>query len=100
MPIDNDFKKNLKVSGEHNGHKVWGGESGKLGVHGTNVAVDWDACTGDGVCLSACPVSLYDWAQTSDGQKKSDPVRQDECIQCLACETQCPNQAIKITPPE
>jgi NAD-dependent dihydropyrimidine dehydrogenase PreA subunit len=26
-------------------------------------------------------------------------VRQADCIQCLACETQCPTQAIKITPP-
>jgi NAD-dependent dihydropyrimidine dehydrogenase PreA subunit len=25
-------------------------------------------------------------------------VREQDCIQCLACETQCPEQAIKITP--
>ncbi|MEM3607658.1 MAG: 4Fe-4S binding protein, partial [Candidatus Bathyarchaeia archaeon] len=25
--------------------------------------------------------------------------RESECIQCMACEIQCPTQAIKITPP-
>ena len=24
MPIDSDFQKKLKTSGEHSGHKVWG----------------------------------------------------------------------------
>jgi NAD-dependent dihydropyrimidine dehydrogenase PreA subunit len=99
LPIDPDFQTKMKVSGEHNGHKTWGAEGGKLGIHGTNVAVDWDICVGDGVCISVCPVSLYDWSQTPSGDKRTDPVRQADCIQCLACETQCPTQAIKITPP-
>ena len=100
LPINPDFKMKLKMSGEHNGHKVWSkAEQGKLGIHGTNVAVDWDVCVGDGVCISVCPVSLYDWAQTPSGDKRSDPARELDCIQCLACETQCPTQAIKITPP-
>ncbi len=100
LPIDPDFQNKRKSASEHNGHKVWASpEAGKFGIHGTYVAVDWDVCTGDGVCLSVCPVSLYDWGETPDGQKKSDPVRQPDCIQCLACETQCPTQAIKITPP-
>lgn len=100
LPIDPDFQTKRKVVSEHNGHQVWSpSESGKLGIHGTNVAVDWDVCVGDGVCVDVCPVSLYDWATTPDGQKRSDPVRQSDCIQCLACETQCPTQAIKITPP-
>ena len=104
MPIDPDFQKNRQVAGEHNGHKVWGPVEPpkKQGIHGTNVAVDWDACTGDGVCIDVCPVSLYDWGEAKGhptSEKKSDPAREKDCIQCLACELQCPTQAIKITPP-
>jgi len=32
-----------------------------LGIHGTKVAVDWDACVADGACMDVCPVSLYEW---------------------------------------
>jgi NAD-dependent dihydropyrimidine dehydrogenase PreA subunit len=104
LPIDQDFQKNRKVVTQHQGHNVWGPVEppAKLGIHGTNVAVDWDVCIGDGVCIEVCPVSLYDWADAPahpTSQKKSDPAREPDCIQCLACETQCPTKAIKITPP-
>jgi NAD-dependent dihydropyrimidine dehydrogenase PreA subunit len=104
LPIDPDFQKNRKVVSQHNGHNVWGPVEppNKLGIHGTNSAVDWEVCVGDGVCIDVCPVSLYDWAETPGNplsDKKSDPVREKDCIQCLACELQCPTQAIKITPP-
>jgi len=101
LPIDPDFQTKRQVVGEHNGHKVWGNpDPSKLPIHGTTSAVDWDVCTGDGVCIDVCPVSLYDWGETPDGKKKSDPAREQDCIQCLACETQCPTQAIKITIPQ
>lgn len=104
LPIDPDFQTNRKISGEHNGHKIWGPiePPQKLGIHGTSNAVDWDVCIGDGVCIDVCPVSLYDWADSSGhpiSERKSDPAREKDCIQCLACEMQCPVQAIKITPP-
>jgi NAD-dependent dihydropyrimidine dehydrogenase PreA subunit len=103
MPIDPDFMKKLKPSGEHNGHKVWGevDPPTKLGIHGTNVAVDQDLCNGDGVCVSVCPVSVFEMIDTPGhplSDKKSDPVRESDCIACLACEASCPTQAIKITP--
>ena len=102
MPIDPDFKKTRTQTGEHNGHKVWGPVQppAKLGIHGTDVAVDWDVCTGDGICLSVCPVTLFDWADSPGhplSEKKSDPAREVDCIKCLACQTQCPTGAIKIT---
>ena len=102
MPIDPDFMKKLKVTGSHAGHSVWGEVKPptKLGVHGTNVAVDWDVCTGDGVCIDVCPVSVFDWAETPGhptSAKKSDPAREKDCIVCRACESSCPTQAIKIT---
>ena len=102
MPIDGDFQENRKVVSQHEGHNVWGPlePPEKLGIHGTAVAVDWDLCEGEGTCLDVCPVEVFDWADAPrhpTSEKKSDPVREDECIQCLACEVQCPVQAIKIS---
>ncbi|NLF87350.1 ferredoxin family protein [Candidatus Bathyarchaeota archaeon] len=104
MPIDPDFQSKRQVASEHNGHKVWGpvNPPETLGIHGTNAAVDWEVCVGDGVCADVCPVSLYDMVDTPGhpiSQRKADPAREQDCIQCLACELQCPAQAIKITPP-
>jgi len=103
MPIDPDFMKK-PVTGEHNGHKVRGEQKPpeKLGVHGTQVALDQDCCNGDGICISVCPVSVFDWVESQGhptSEKKSDPVNESQCIFCRACEVQCPTQAIKITEP-
>jgi len=102
LPIDPNFQKTRTVASQHQGHNVWGPVEPpkKLGIHGTNVAVDWDVCTGDGICLEVCPVTVFDWAEAPGhptSEKKSDPAREKDCIQCLACETSCPAQAIKIT---
>lgn len=104
MPIDPDFQKNRQVVGEHKGHRVWGPVNPPtiLGIHGTTSAVDWDVCIGDGICADVCPVSLYEMVDTPGhpiSQRKADPIRENECIQCLACEMQCPVAAIKITLP-
>ncbi len=104
MPIDPEFQKNLKATGEHSGHKVWGEAKPpeKLGIHGTTVAVDQDVCNGDEVCVSVCPVAVFEMVDSPGhptSAKKSDPVNESACIQCLACEIQCPTKAIKITPP-
>lgn len=104
MPIDPEFMKKLEKTGEHSGHAVWGEVKppDKLGIHGTTVAVDWDVCDGDEVCVGVCPVNVFEMVDTPGhptSSKKSDPARESECIQCLACEVQCPTQAIKITPP-
>jgi NAD-dependent dihydropyrimidine dehydrogenase PreA subunit len=103
LPIDPDFQTKRQVATEHNEHKVWGpvNPPETLGIHGTYVAVDWDVCIGDGTCADVCPVSLYDMVDTpgnSLSQRKADPARELECIQCLACQIQCPVAAIKITP--
>jgi NAD-dependent dihydropyrimidine dehydrogenase PreA subunit len=98
LPIDPDFQTKRQVASEHSGHKVWGPVEPPqtLGIHGTFAAVDWD------VCADVCPVSLYDMVDTPGhplSQRKADPAREKDCIQCLACELQCPAAAIKITPP-
>ena len=128
-PIDPEFHKHLTPTGEHNGHKVYGGGvqredaegkpyPTKLGVHGHYVGVDWEACIADGACMDACPVNVFAWLldPTASGKgkdvtvspgtpeyeqyltDKSDPLREADCIFCMACETVCPTVAIKITP--
>ncbi len=89
----------------------------KLGIHGTNVAVDWEACVADGECMDVCPVTLYEWflnpgqmgvnndKKIADDKElyakyrtdKCDPVREKECVYCMACVPVCPTGAIKIT---
>src|SRR5207253_3282141 len=74
-------------------------------IHGTFVAVDWDDCIGDGGCLPVCPVAVFEWLQNpgksgkderAGYSDKSDPVREADCIFCMACVTVCPTTAIKI----
>ncbi|MFQ6134549.1 MAG: ferredoxin family protein [Nitrososphaerales archaeon] len=126
MAIDEEFYKNLKPVEKHHDHYVWGPgkigaaaedpnvkaayeKAGKkiepLGVHGTYVAVDWDDCEGEGSCLSVCPTTVFEWAKNpgNSGQDdrldytdKSDPIREADCIWCMACVTACPTQAIKV----
>ncbi|HUL51689.1 MAG TPA: ferredoxin family protein [Verrucomicrobiae bacterium] len=92
-----------------------------LGVHGTMVAVDWDSCIADGGCIEVCPVQVYQWYRTEndipaiqmtkgtstgtgscvkeerkDFTDKSEPVREHDCIWCMACVTVCPVSAIKV----
>jgi NAD-dependent dihydropyrimidine dehydrogenase PreA subunit len=92
-----------------------------LGVHGTMVAVDWDSCTADGACIEACPVQVFQWYRTEkdipgpqvpkekftgtgetvkdhrkDYTDKAQPIREHDCIWCMACVSVCPPQAIKV----
>lgn len=102
MPIDPEFLTKTEVAGEHNGHRVRGEVKPpkKLGIHGTQVAVDQDVCNGDEVCVSICPVSVFEMIDSSGhptSEKKSDPKNERDCIFCRACEVSCPTQAIKIT---
>ena len=92
-----------------------------LGVSGTMVAVDWDSCVSDGACIEACPVQVFQWYRTEkdipnteainatfagtgssvkeerkDFTDKADPIREHDCIWCMACVSVCPPQAIKV----
>jgi NAD-dependent dihydropyrimidine dehydrogenase PreA subunit len=85
------------------------------------VAVDWDCCIADGSCIEVCPVKLYEWYRTdndipaidmanvisngmgstdkegrSDYTDKSEPIRERDCIYCMACVAVCPTQSIKV----
>lgn len=128
MPIDPDYKSKLQKTGMHHQHDVWGEKAerpldmagyeaqikanierdGYTGIHGSVVAVDFDLCIADGACLPVCPVAVFEWLKkpgdsTKDGKldesDKSDPIREADCIFCMACETVCPTVAIKIYQP-
>jgi NAD-dependent dihydropyrimidine dehydrogenase PreA subunit len=131
--IDGDFlskSSEYPVTGVHEGHNVRSegvqrnDANGSpyptsFGIHGTNVAVDWETCVADGQCTDVCPVNVFAWFLRGDGQggsgndvkiekdseqwnlyrtDKIDPLREGDCIFCMACETVCPTVAIKITP--
>jgi len=92
-----------------------------LGIHGTTVAVDWDACTAQGSCFGVCPVQTFQWYRTEkdiaaidckgetfegtglteaderlDYSDKSQPIREHDCTICMACQEACPEGAILI----
>lgn len=107
-PIDVEFKKKLKVTETFTAPssggkiKVFGPRKGNevLGIWGEFVSVDFDICIGDGACIDACPVKVYEWAEFAgnpSSDKKPLMARETDCIFCLACENVCPVQAIKIS---
>ena len=74
----------------------------KLGIRRTYVAVDWDLCTGCGICLKVCPQLLFEWVETvgsPTSEKKVFPARELECVQCYTCEVKCPVKAIRFVYP-
>ncbi len=101
MPIDPSFQKRRKKIRKDDGVVIWGplDPPKQLGIHGSNVAVDWDLCTGCGVCLEVCPAQVYEWRETAEhptSHRKPSPANAAKCICCYKCETQCPVQAIRV----
>jgi len=102
LAIDPDFRKKRKKVGKEEGVAIWGpmNPPQELGIRGTAVGVDWDICQGCGICLDVCPMQVYQWRDTPDhptSEKKAFPAKEIDCVQCLKCETQCPDQAINVT---
>jgi NAD-dependent dihydropyrimidine dehydrogenase PreA subunit len=55
------------------------------------VKVDHEKCNGDAICVSICPVSVFELKDD-----KATVVREQDCILCMACVAQCPTQAIEV----
>src|SRR3990172_2141968 len=102
MPIDKEFPKNRKVVAGTPAYNIWGppyAPPQKLGIHGSQVAMDMDLCIGDGACIDSCPTDVIGWVDTPGhptSERKGAPVREKDCIVCGACETSCPVAAIHI----
>lgn len=62
------------------------------------VKIDLEKCNGDGVCVDVCPVEVFELQELPEypNEKKSVPFQKDECIQCMACVTSCPTEAIIV----
>ena len=115
---DGDASKNEDVK---KAYEARGEKQVPLGVSGTMIAVDWDSCVADGACIEACPVQVFQWYRTEkdipaekcngetfegigsgikderkDHTDKADPIREHDCIWCMACVSVCPPQAIKV----
>ena len=108
-PIDIEYKDKMDLSTPFktktgNMVQTWGrvGTDNKvMGVWGEFVSVDFDICIGDGACIDACPVAVYeffDFPGNAGSIKKPLQINEPDCIFCLACEGVCPPQAIKIYP--
>ena len=113
-----EASKDEKTMADYKKHKE---KMVKLGVSGTMVAVDWDSCVGDGACIEACPVQVFQWYRTEkdipaikainetfkgtgstekeerkDFSDKADPIREHDCIWCMACVSVCPPLAVLV----
>jgi NAD-dependent dihydropyrimidine dehydrogenase PreA subunit len=108
-PIDIEYKDKMDPSAlfktkTGNDLKTWGrvGTDNKvMGVWGEFCSVDFDICIGDGACIDACPVAVYeffDFPGNAGSTKKPLQINEPDCIFCLACEGVCPPEAIKIYP--
>ena len=108
-PIDIEYKDKMNPSAAFktksgNMIQTWGrdGTDNKvMGVWGEFCSVDFDICIGDGACIDACPVAVYeffDFPGNVGSTKKPLQINEPDCIFCLACEGVCPPQAIKIYP--
>jgi ferredoxin len=108
-PIDIEYKDKMDQSAPFktstgNMLQTWGrvGTDNKvMGVWGEFCSVDFDICIGDGACIDACPVAVYeffDFPGNVGSIKKPLQINEPDCIFCLACEGVCPPQAIKIYP--
>ena len=56
------------------------------------VTIDTNKCDGDGTCVNMCPQAVF---KINGG--KAEPENMSECINCLTCVENCPQQAITVT---
>lgn len=54
------------------------------------IEIDEDKCTGDGECVSACPVNVFELVEG-----KAHVININDCTECCACIDACPVDAIK-----
>ncbi len=55
------------------------------------VKIDLEKCNGDGECVETCPVEVL-----AIENEKAVVKNPDECIECEACVSACPHEAISM----
>lgn len=60
------------------------------------IVYDYNACTGCEECVYVCPRGV--WGIDKE-KRKAELVYPKKCIECAACELQCPPRAIRIERP-
>ena len=63
------------------------------------VKVDYKKCNGDSICVQVCPTNVFKMQKVPDytDSEKSVVIKESECILCMACTSQCPEEAITVT---
>ena len=59
------------------------------------IELDERICSGCGLCVDLCPVSVFDMTEVN-GRKLPRPTRAQDCWACETCVGQCPTGAIRI----
>jgi NAD-dependent dihydropyrimidine dehydrogenase PreA subunit len=58
---------------------------------GEGLKIDYDKCTGCGMCLEVCPHNVF-----KIENKKANAFRKEYCMECGACGMNCPAGAIDV----
>ncbi len=59
------------------------------------VRVNQDKCNGEALCLDLCPANVFEIRVIYE-ERKSIPIRENNCIVCMICEVNCPSKAITV----
>ena len=58
--------------------------------------IDYSKCNVTKTCIEVCPMEVFELQKDKNDKDKVVVSKPDECINCKACEVQCPKQAIKV----
>ncbi len=64
-----------------------------------SIEIDQRSCTGCGLCVELCPLSVFDSAP-SGGDSVPKAKRPEDCCACMTCSGKCPQAAISVTEKE